>query len=159
MFEIKVLDKVVQNQIAAGEVIERPSSVLKELVENALDANSKSILVELSNGGKSLIYVQDNGKGIHPDDIELSVVRYATSKIYSSLDLEKISSYGFRGEALASIASVSRLTIPSCYGSLPTNKVVFENSELISKTEESATIGTGVKVEGLFFNTPARKKF
>ena len=113
MGSIVLLDDLTINKIAAGEVIERPANVVKELVENSIDAGSKNIIIEIKNGGKSFIKITDNGKGISPDDMDISLERHATSKIRSSNDLDKIYSNGFRGEALASISSVSNITIIS----------------------------------------------
>ena len=112
---IKILDKKLSDQIAAGEVIERPSSVVKELLENSLDAGASQIDIEIKNAGSSLISVSDNGRGIFKDDLALSIKRHATSKIQELSDLSNIRSFGFRGEALSSIAAVSRLKISSCF--------------------------------------------
>ena len=113
MGNIVLLDDLTINQMAAGEVIERPANVVKELVENSIDAGATSVVIEIKNGGKTLIKIIDNGKGIAPDDIEIALERHATSKIRKVEDLQKIYTMGFRGEALASIASVSKLTIIS----------------------------------------------
>ena len=113
MGSIVLLDDLTINKIAAGEVIERPANVVKELVENSIDAGSNNIIIKIKNGGKSFIKITDNGKGISPDDMDISLERHATSKIRSSNDLDKIYSNGFRGEALASISSVSNITIIS----------------------------------------------
>lgn len=113
MGSIVLLDDLTINKIAAGEVIERPANVVKELVENSIDAGAKNIVIEVKDGGKSFIRITDNGKGISPDDMDISIERHATSKIRNSKDLEKIYSNGFRGEALASISAVSNITIIS----------------------------------------------
>ena len=113
MGSIVLLDDLTINQIAAGEVIERPANVVKELVENSIDAGAKNIIIEIKNGGKSFIKITDNGSGIASDDMDISLERHATSKIRNSKDLEKIYTNGFRGEALASISSVSNITIIS----------------------------------------------
>lgn len=113
MGSIVLLDDLTINKIAAGEVIERPANVVKELVENSIDAGAKNIIIEIKNGGKSYIKITDNGKGIAPDDMDISLERHATSKIRSSKDLENIYSNGFRGEALASISAISNITIIS----------------------------------------------
>lgn len=158
MKRINLLDKHTINQIAAGEVIERPASVVKELVENSIDAGSTKIEILISNDCRD-IRVADNGSGIHPDDIELAFVKHATSKISSDKDLFDIHSLGFRGEALASIISISRLTAVSRtkefdYG----YKVECENSE-VKKTQTGCAIGTVMEVKDLFYNLPVRLKF
>ncbi len=158
---IQVLTSALANQIAAGEVVERPASVAKELIENSLDAGATRIDVELEQGGVKLIRVRDNGCGVHADDLALSVSRHATSKIRQLSDLDAINSLGFRGEALASIASVTRLTL------LSNNEEagVGCRLQLDSVAETSAVQpaahpqGTTVEVRDLFFNTPARRKF
>lgn len=159
---IQQLDTRLSNQIAAGEVVERPASVVKELVENSLDADSTRIDVELENGGSKLIRVRDNGRGIHRDDLLLALCRHATSKIFSLEDLNGVSSLGFRGEALASIASVSRMLLTS--NSSPEEpggwQVSTSEAEMLAEVLPVAQAqGTGVEVRDLFFNTPARRKF
>ncbi len=159
MNEIKKLSKDVVLKIAAGEVIERPASVVKELIENSLDANADSIVIEIINAGKDLIKVSDNGKGIAKEDLRLAIERHATSKIQKEDDLNRITSLGFRGEALASIASVSRLTIISKKAdSISGAKLVCDENG-ITITDASSTQGTTIIVKDLFYNTPARKKF
>ena len=160
MGKIVLLDDLTINQIAAGEVIERPANVVKELVENSLDAGATNVVVEIKKGGKTYIRVTDNGKGISRDDLELAFERHATSKIRQINDLEKIYTMGFRGEALASIASISELTIISkteedTFG----NKMTLKAGKIIDIQEVGSSTGTSMIVENLFFNTPVRYKF
>ena len=160
MGNIVLLDDLTINQIAAGEVIERPLNVVKEVVENSIDAGATQIIIEVKKGGKQLIKVIDNGKGIAPDDMDIALERHATSKLRKIEDLEKIYTMGFRGEALASIAAVSRLTMISRtkdneYGT----KIVVESGDIIEREESGAKVGTTIIVENLFFNVPVRYKF
>ena len=158
---IRILDPATVNQIAAGEVVERPASVVKELVENAIDAGAKSIRIELSSNGElRSIRVTDDGTGMSHDDALLAFTPHATSKIASIDDLHHIRTLGFRGEALASIAAVSRVTlVTKTEHETGGTKVVIEGGEIKENTVTGAPEGTGVLVENLFFNTPARKKF
>ncbi len=157
---IKVLDQETINKIAAGEVIERPSSVVKELVENAIDAGATAITVEIKDGGISLVRVTDNGSGIAKDDIPLAFLRHSTSKIKSIEDLMNVSSLGFRGEALSSIAAVSQVElITKTAEDFSGCRYIIEGGEEISLEEVGAPEGTTFIVRNLFYNTPVRRKF
>ena len=160
MGNIVLLDELTINQIAAGEVIERPANVVKELVENSIDAGASKIIIEIKNGGKTYIKVTDNGKGISKDDMVISLERHATSKIRKVEDLENTYSMGFRGEALASISAISNLTMVSktkedFIGTI----IIARAGEIIEAEECAAQFGTTITVENLFFNTPVRYKF
>lgn len=160
MKRINILDQHTSNKIAAGEVVERPSSVVKELIENSIDANSKNITIEIEDGGSSLIRIIDDGDGIHMDDIPKAFLPHATSKIKSVEDIYSISSLGFRGEALPSIASVGRVNLKS----KPNNEdfggeIIIEGGEILDCSEVGMNKGTIIEVSDLFFNIPARKKF
>jgi len=159
---IRQLDTRLSNQIAAGEVVERPASVVKELIENSLDAGSTSIEIELEGAGSKLIRVRDNGRGIHGEDLHLALSRHATSKIFSIEDLNGVASLGFRGEAIASIASVSRTVLISNDGTNDKSgwQVSAEGAGMETTIQPAAhPRGTSVEVRDLFFNTPARRKF
>ena len=160
MGNIVLLDELTINKIAAGEVIERPASIVKELVENSIDAGSTNILIEIKNGGKTFIKVSDNGKGILFDDMQIAIERHSTSKIRKIEDLENTYTMGFRGEALSSIVSISKTTIVSRteqneYGI----RMVIESGKIVNHEEIGNKIGTSITVENLFFNTPVRFKF
>lgn len=160
MGNIVLLDDLTINKIAAGEVIERPLNVVKEVVENSIDAGATKITIEIKRGGKQLIKVVDNGKGIQKDDMDIALERHATSKLRKIEDLENIYTMGFRGEALASISAVSKLTMISRtnkddFG----NKIIAEAGDIIQREETGSPIGTTIIVENLFFNVPVRYKF
>ena len=159
MGNIVLLDDLTINKIAAGEVIERPANVVKELVENSIDAGSTKIIIEIKNGGKTLVKIVDNGKGISANDIPLSLERHATSKIRKIEDLEHTYSMGFRGEALASIASISELTMMTKTAEENGTKIIAEAGEIVEVEEIGIPVGTTIMVEKLFFNTPVRYKF
>lgn len=159
---IHTLNPALANQIAAGEVIERPSSVVKELLENSIDAGATELIIRIEQGGSTLIEIIDNGRGIHQEDLALAVMRHATSKIQSAEDLHAIVSLGFRGEALASIAAVSRLSLSSSRDEsgigyqVEVNGTAFDHQEIQAI---AAKRGTHIRVQDLFFNVPARRKF
>ena len=160
MSSIRILSDRVANQIAAGEVIERPVAVVKELVENSIDAGATRIEVEIRNGGKSYIRIEDNGKGMSPDEALLSLERHATSKIREAADLNVVSSFGFRGEALPSIASVSRFTLRSrSEGWEHGTEIKINGGKLIEKKDCGMPVGTVIEVAQLFNSVPARRKF
>lgn len=160
MAYIKVLSSQISNMIAAGEVLERPSSAVKELVENSIDAGADRIIVEIENGGKTMIKVTDNGCGMSEDDAKTCFLRHATSKISKEEDLEKIATLGFRGEALASIAAVSEVTLETrTKDSIAGTKVVIRAGEIIEVSDTGCNIGTIITIKDLFFNTPVRMKF
>lgn len=157
---IHLLDQHVANQIAAGEVVERPASIVKELVENSLDASATDILIDVERGGIRRIKVSDNGSGIEPDDLQLAVQRHATSKIQTADDLASVSTMGFRGEALASIAAVSKMTIASrTLEAKSAWQLVLHGSKEVDFSPTTRNSGTTVDVTDLFFNTPVRRKF
>lgn len=160
MQRIKTLSPQVANLIAAGEVVERPASVVKELVENAIDAGASRVTVEIEGGGARLLRVSDNGCGMSPDDAVACFGRHATSKLRSETDLAAVATLGFRGEALASVAAVAKVTLRTREpGSDEGFEVVMQGGELVSASPCGCPVGTEVAVRDLFFNTPARKKF
>ena len=160
MSKIKILPEILSNKIAAGEVVERPASVVKELIENSIDAKSTKITIEISQGGRSLIRISDNGSGMTHDDALLAIERYATSKIYTNDDLYAINTLGFRGEALPSIASVSKLTIiTKDKASVSGTRIDIEGGKIKKVADAGAPDGTMISIHQLFFNTPARRKF
>ena len=160
MGKIVLLDELTINQIAAGEVIERPASVIKEMVENSIDADANNITIEIKNGGISYIKITDNGKGIAKDDLEMAFERHATSKIRCAEDLNTVTSMGFRGEALASIAAISNVEMISKTEEQDVGyRVVVEAGNVLEKEETGCQVGTSIIVRNLFFNTPVRYKF
>ena len=160
MGNIVLLDDLTINKIAAGEVIERPASAIKEMVENSIDEGATNITVEIKNGGISYIRITDNGKGIAEDDLEIAFERHATSKIRSAEDLSTVKSMGFRGEALASIAAISKVELVSKTATQANGqKIVVEGGNIIEKSETGTGVGTTITVTNLFYNTPVRYKF
>jgi DNA mismatch repair protein MutL len=162
MSRIRILNEQVINHIAAGEVVERPASVVKELIENSLDANATNITLNIENGGKKLIQVSDNGSGMTKDDALLSIERHATSKIYEIDDIHHISTLGFRGEALPSIAAVSEMeiiTLPQNSKNQPATQIIIVGGKIKCVSEVAGNPGTIMKVKNLFANVPARKNF
>ena len=160
MSRVKVLSSFVADQIAAGEVVERPASIVKELIENSIDAEAREIEVRTEAGGVDLVWVRDDGGGIHSDDLPLALQRHATSKIGDAGDLIGIDSLGFRGEALASVASVAKVKLSSATSSEAGGWFVESHG---GETQGSGPVahpqGTTVEVRDLFYNTPARRKF
>ncbi|MCQ2410427.1 MAG: DNA mismatch repair endonuclease MutL, partial [Elusimicrobiaceae bacterium] len=159
MSNIHVLDEKTAGKIAAGEVIERPSGVLKELLENAVDAGATSIRVDIEGSGKELIRINDNGCGMDEADLAASVLRHATSKIRQFDDLENLQTFGFRGEALYSVAAVSRMSLTSCTGEGGGHRLEIHAGKVVSQSPAPAVKGTTVEIRDLFYNTPARLKF
>ena len=160
MGNIVLLDDLTINKIAAGEVIERPASVIKEMLENSIDAGATNITIEIKNGGISYIRITDNGKGIPEDDMEMAFERHATSKIRSAEDLSTVTSMGFRGEALASIAAIAKVEMISKTADQENGyKVIVEGGNVLEKSEVGSPVGTSITVTNLFYNTPVRYKF
>ncbi|MBQ6698762.1 MAG: DNA mismatch repair endonuclease MutL, partial [Oscillospiraceae bacterium] len=160
MGRINVLGQHIANMIAAGEVVENPASVVKELVENAIDAHSQSVTVEIQNGGITYIRVTDDGSGMEPDDAKTAFLRHATSKISKADDLEKIATLGFRGEALAAISSVSKIDLITKSATAEMGVAVrVEAGQVIRESESGCPDGTTIIVRELFYNTPARMRF
>lgn len=159
MSQIHKLDDDLINKIAAGEVVERPASVVKELVENAVDAGSSKIVITISDGGKKLIRIADDGKGIPAEQLEMAVSRHATSKITQFEDLYCLQTKGFRGEALASICSVAKVTLSSCTAEGEPSEIIVEGGQLIDQRACAQPLGTTITVKYLFYQTPARLKF
>ena len=158
--KIRRLAQDVANKIAAGEVVERPASCVKELVENSIDAGAREISVEIASGGLEMIRVSDNGCGMDREDAILAFERHATSKITGADDLFRITSLGFRGEALPSIASVSKVTLTTCtQGDDVGSLIELSGGEIVQISDVGAPVGTTIEVGELFFNTPARLKY
>lgn len=160
MGQIKLLEEHIADKIAAGEVVERPLSVVKELLENSLDAGADFIEIEIKEGGTSLIRVKDNGKGMDEADMQLAFQRHATSKIREFQDLYQLRTFGFRGEALPSIAAVAQVEMNSCTAEEPIgHKLRIDGGTVIEFTETATAPGTVLEVKNLFYNIPARRKF
>ena len=160
MAKIAVLPPQVANMIAAGEVVERPASVVKELMENAIDADARAVTVEIRNGGVTYLRVTDDGCGMEPEDARTAFLRHATSKIRGQADLDAIGTLGFRGEALAAIAAVSRVDLftKTAHSPLGTH-LVLEGGQVLEEEETGCPDGTTMLIKDLFINTPARMKF
>ena len=157
---IKVLSDQLASQIAAGEVVERPFSVVKELVENSIDAGATTINIDIREGGRQLIQIADNGSGIQAEELETAFLRHATSKLSTSNDLNAILALGFRGEALAAIAAVSQVTVVTrARDEKAGTRLVLEGGRKASRDTVGAPQGTVIAVENLFYNVPARLKF
>ena len=159
MSRIRLLTPEISNLIAAGEVVERPASLVKELVENSLDAGARRIDVSFEGGGLELVRVADDGHGIAPEDVRLAFERHATSKVAAASDLDAIATLGFRGEALASIAAVSRVTMVTCPAGGPATRIVLEGGAVLEEGPGARPPGTTIEIRGLFYNTPARRAF
>ena len=160
MAKINVLDSSIFNLISAGEVVERPSSVVKELVENSIDAGATSLVVEIKEGGISMIAVTDDGSGIDKENMRLAFLPHATSKLSKAEDLDNIATLGFRGEALASIAAVAQVTMTSKTSEEDIgNYIVLHAGKVVEEGKKAIAQSTSIVVENLFFNTPVRKKF
>jgi DNA mismatch repair protein MutL len=157
--KIHILTDEIINKIAAGEVIERPASAVKELVENAIDAGASRISIQIEQGGKKKILVSDNGKGMNEADLDLCYLRHTTSKLFAAEDLFHLQTNGFRGEAVASIAAVSKMTITSTTEDGESNRIILNGGNVVSKEKCAASRGTTFLVEDLFFNTPVRRTF
>ena len=160
MSTIRILEPTVANQIAAGEVVERPAAVIKELLENSLDAGARRVTVDFSRGGKARMIVEDDGKGMTGDEALLSLERHATSKIQLAADLDRIATFGFRGEALPSIASVARFTMQTRPASAPSGtEIAVNGGKLVHRRDHGMAPGTRIEVANLFHPVPARLKF
>ncbi|MCK5454208.1 MAG: ATP-binding protein, partial [Calditrichia bacterium] len=160
MAKIKVLPPQIANKIAAGEVVDRPAAVVKELIENSIDAGATQITIVLEQAGKNLIQVIDDGLGIPEDEVPIAFQRHATSKIDSVVDLDRIITLGFRGEALPSIASVSRLEMRTCArGQNVGTSIILEGGIVLRQESVALKAGTIISVKNLFYNTPARRNF
>lgn len=159
MNNIKLLDDITIQQIAAGEIIDRPASIVKEIIENSMDAEANTITVEIKNGGKSYIRVTDNGNGIHPEDIELAFERHSTSKLTKAADLYDIHSFGFRGEALASISAVSKVELLTKTRDTTGTQSFIENGKLLSTESVGCPNGTTIIMKDIFYNFPVRRDF
>jgi DNA mismatch repair protein MutL len=157
--QIAVLDPLVAQQVAAGEVVDRPASVVKELSENALDAGATRIEVEIADGGRERMLLRDNGSGMSEEDAKLSVLSHATSKIRTASDIGSIMTLGFRGEALPSIASVCAFSLTTSNGEGPGTNVVTDGGSEVTTSPASHPKGTTVLVDKLFYNVPARRAF